>query len=774
MKHQLAARGSWANRLVSLLAALALATSLCGAPTVAFAASADRTASAVDSADPIVIVHTNDVHNCIDQTYLGQTLGYAALSSYVDAMEEAYGEENVTLVDAGDAVQGNVVGTLSQGEYLVELMNQVGYDIAVPGNHEFDYGMAQFDTLVALSDADYLACNFMDLRTGATALDPYRIVDYGEGDDAVQVAYVGIATPETLTKSSPSTFQDEGGSYVYGFCQDDTGEALYGTVQASVDAARTEGADYVVAVAHLGQTGITEQWRSDALVRNTTGIDAVIDGHSHEAYVQKDVENADGEAVPIVQTGYGLQSIGTVTIRPDTGEVSAELVDEWGGSDPDTAALVADVNARVMETAGRVVGSSEVELAALEDDGYTWAVRQRETNLGDFVADAYRAYARSLGLDADVAFVNGGGLRADVASGDVTYGDLINVNPYSNQLIMVEATGQQIVDALEVGASALPAPDGGFLQVSGLSYTVRTDIPSAVRVDDAGFFQGVDGEYRVRDVTVDGEPIDLDRTYNLVSIAYLLQESGDGMTMFLGLDSVLVGLDSEALIGYISDDLGGVIGQEYANEGGQGRIVLAEGPDEDPEPYRYADVQDEGAWYFESVYAARDAGYLLGYGGTDLFGPTDVLTRGQAACVLARIAGADEGAEFEPSYADVSEGAYCSAAVAWARQAGVMTGYDDGTGRFGPDDPITREQLASALSRLAAFLGVGDGSAVGDLSSYPDEAAVSGWARDAVAWAVGNGIMGDGGSLRPQDGTTRGEAAKMTVSFADAMAPAEA
>lgn len=779
-----ARRGSLLKQSVALLVALAMAASFLGVPT-AFAvegaaanagsiADTGNTANAGNTAgagavagagdgsqEPIVIVHTNDVHCAVDDN-----LGYAKLASYADSLEEQYGEDRVTLVDAGDAVQGNVIGTLSQGEYLVDLMNAVDYDIAVPGNHEFDYGMAQFNTLVALSNAKYLSCNLTDLRTGETVLDPYTIVDYGTGEDAIQVAYVGISTPETLTKSSPNTFKDESGAYVYGFCQDETGDALYGAVQSAVDAARAEGADYVVAVSHLGQEGITHQWRSDAVVEHTTGIDALIDGHSHEAYVQDDVRNAAGAAVPVVQTGYGLQNIGTVTIEPDTGEVSAQLVSEWDGTDADVAAAVQDVRDELAETTEQVIGSSEHKLVAIEDDGFAWAVRHRETNLGDFVADAYLYAARSLGYDADLAFVNGGGLRADVAQGDVTYGDLINVNPYSNQLVHLEATGQQILDALELGARNLPESAGGFLQVAGVTYTIRADIPSSVRLDDEGRFAGVAGEYRVRDVTVGGEPLDLERTYGLVSISYLVEEGGDGMTMFTD-DATLIGLDSEALIEYIQDGLGGVIGEQYAEEGGQGRVrIVDHGPSADDPCARFTDV-DRSAWYHDAIDWALENGALHGIGGTDLMMPDADLSRAQMATILHNLEGnpaADPtGAA---AFADCDAGAWYAEAVAWARGAGVLTGYDNGL--FGPNDALTREQAAAVIMRWAAGQGE-DVSARADLAAFPDAGEVSPWADDAMSWAVAAGVLEgveqpDGQCvLNAQDAVTRAEMAALLM-----------
>ena len=557
-------------------------------------AFADETAAATGDG-PIVIVHTNDVHCAVDEN-----LGYAKLVNYVGTMRSTYGTDNVALVDAGDAVQGKAMGTLTNGEYLIDIMNKCGYDFAIPGNHEFDYGMTQFNTLVARAKAKYLSCNFTDLRTGNLMFDAYTMREYGTGDGKKKVAFLGICTPETLTKSSPVSFQDESGTYIYGFCEDDSGSKLYDAVQRAVDQARADGADYVVALAHLGQKGVTARWTSTSVVANTSRIDVVIDGHSHELYAQTPL-NKNGQPVLVTQTGTQLVGIGQVVINPATGTITAyasddaktvtasttngtaSIIETWDGIDADTAAYIVGLQAELAKITERVIGTSDVRLVALEDDDYTWAVRAHETNLGDFVADAYLALAWHGGVMADVGFVNGGGIRANIEPGDVTYGDLIDVQPYNNQLCYVDTLGQNILDLLEASARYLPDPNGGLQQVSGLTYTVRTDIPSSVQMP-GGTFGGVTGEYRVRDVMVNGEPLDVNRRYKMVSHTYLIVEGGDGLTMFKNDEAVLLDLDNKALIEYIQYDLKGTIGSEYANLAGQGRIAIKDGPDPEPTP----------------------------------------------------------------------------------------------------------------------------------------------------------------------------------------------
>lgn len=523
----------------------------------------------------IVILHTNDVHCGIEDG-----LTYAGVSAYAKEMEAQYGADRVTLVDAGDAVQGGPIGTLTQGEYLVDIMNQVGYDIFTPGNHEFDYQIPRLLELTELLDAQTISSNFVDLTTGESVFQPYTVLDYGD----VQVGYVGITTPESFTKSTPAYFQDENGNYIYGFCEGNNGQDLYDNVQASVDAARADGADYVVAVAHLGIEETSAPWRSTDVIANTTGIDVMIDGHSHSTIDGQQVANEEGEMVLLNQTGTKLSAVGKIVIDPDTGDVTAELVTDYAGRDADTQAFVDGINAEFTDVLNQVVAHSDVSLTTVDPTSGERIIRNLETNLGDLCADAYRTV-----LEADVGLVNGGGIRADIPAGDVTYGQIINVHPYSNQATSVRATGQQLLDALEMGARNNPGENGGFLQVSGMTYTIDTTIPSGVVTDDKGNFVRVDGEYRVKDVTVNGEPLDVNKTYVVASHDYMLLDGGDGMVMFQG-DEVVkdrVMPDNQVLIQYIRDSLGGSVGADYADPYGQGRITVlteASAPDQPQEP----------------------------------------------------------------------------------------------------------------------------------------------------------------------------------------------
>ena len=543
--------------------ALVMAIALIGV-TMLFAQGA---AEALEAQKDIVVLYTNDVHCAIDSN-----IGYAGLAKYKAEMEK---DNFVVLVDAGDAIQGDTIGTVSKGEYLVDIMNEVGYDFCVLGNHEFDYGTDVLASLLKKADAQYLNATIEYTGNGNNLLKdtvPYVIERFGFLD----VAFIGVSTPESITKSTPRYFMEDG-QFVYDFA---AGEDLYAAVQGYVDEVREKGADVVVVISHLGVEEGSEPNRATDLIANTTGIDVLIDGHSHTTEPSMLVADKSGRKVLYTQTGTKLNNIGKLTISKD-GSVKAELVAE-AEKDEAVTAFIEDIKAQYESLVNTVVAHTEVELSITDENGVR-AVRNRETAIGDLCADAYRAVA-----DTDIAFVNGGGIRATIKKGDITTANMISVHPYGNALCSCYATGAEILDALEhsvVNTAATAASDGkavgesgGFLQVSGIKFTIDTSIPSSVKKDDKGLFVAVEGERRVKDVFVEenGEwvPIDPEKTYTVACHNYLLQDMGDGYTMFTDnvyiLDKVLI--DNQVIINYICDFLGGNVGSEYAEP--QGRITV--------------------------------------------------------------------------------------------------------------------------------------------------------------------------------------------------------
>lgn len=522
----------------------------------------------------VMILFTSDVHCGIESNF-----GYAGLAMVRDAYKNA--GYHVLLVDNGDSIQGEPVGTMTTGEANVKLMNAVGYDIATMGNHEFDYGMDRFFELSKMANFPYISCNFN--KGGELQFAPYVIKEF----DGVKIAFVGITTPKTLTSSTPKYFQDENGNFIYGFFEDETGEGLYTAVQKAVDDARAEGASIVIAMAHLGNEAECSPYTYKDVIANTTGINALLDGHSHDTD-HVEMRNKARETVLRQGCGTKLEGVGYLKIAAKNGAMKAGVMmwnnDDFNATqlyqlDTDVTKAVAEATETLNAKLAEVVAKTDVELtindpvAVTEDGKAVRIIRNAETNLGDLCADAYRYVS-----GADIAFVNGGGIRVSIKEGDITLNDILKVHPFGNALCVCEATGQQILDALEFGAKDVPGEFGGFLQVSGLTYEIHTSVPSSVKLDEKGLFAGVEGEYRVKNVMVGGEPLDLEKIYTLASHNYMLQGQGDGYTIFE--DNVYtqesVMLDNQVLITYITEGLNGVVGAEYANPYGQGRIVAVD------------------------------------------------------------------------------------------------------------------------------------------------------------------------------------------------------
>lgn len=529
--------------------------------------------TAEEKRDDIVILYTNDVHCAIDDN-----LGYGALSAYVQTMRQK--SDYVTLVDCGDAIQGSYIGTISKGEYIVDIMNQVGYDLAIFGNHEFDYGMSQLHDLIERSNATYLACNITYSGSGENALSDaksYEIITYGD----TRVAYIGVTTPATVTSSTPAYFM-ENGEYVYDFAAGEEGQTLYDCVQRNIDECRAAGADYVVLLTHLGNDEEVSKYSSVALLRNTTGVDVCLDAHAHNQIPCRIEQNKDGEDVLLSSTGTKLATIGQLVITAD-GVITTTLIGDYGRTDAQTDAFIADIKAGYEAEVNAVVAHSYITLSCTDADGVR-LVRNRETAIGNLCADAYRA-----ATGAQIAIVNGGGIRADLPQGDITYANILSIHPYGNMLCMAQVSGQQILDCLEMAYRKTQAnysengvavgEAGGFQSVSGLKLTIDTSIESTVVVDENGSFVRVDGARRVRDVMVlcdDGTyaPLDPEATYTLAGHNYALKNGGDGMSMFAGATLLIDEgiLDYQALINYITDNLGGELGSTYAAT--DGRITV--------------------------------------------------------------------------------------------------------------------------------------------------------------------------------------------------------
>ncbi len=522
----------------------------------------------------IYVLFTSDVHCGVDQGF-----GYAGLAQIRDTLE-AQGYETI-LVDDGDALQGDSIGVLTKGEAVLGLMNEMGYDVAIPGNHEFDYGMERFLELAELAEFPYISCNFTYL--GEPVFAPYIVLEAA----GKKIAFVGVTTPESVSSATPSTFRNEAGETVYGFMRDETGEAVYAAVQEAVDAARADGAELVYVMGHMGMEASCAPWTYADVIEHTSGIDVFLDGHSHdtEQVVMKD---KDGKEVTRSAVGTKLSCIGYSHISAE-GEILETGIWSWPNSvsapelldiDNRMSAAVDAALSQVEAITEQVVAHSDVTLITYDpvektSEGFSLrVVRLAETNLGDFCADVIR-----FETGADVAMISGGEIRDDLNKGDITYGDIMRVWPYENEFCVLEVTGQTILDALEWGARSLPGENASFQQVSGLTYEIDVSIPSGCTADENNLMTGIEGERRVKNVLIAGEPLDPEGTYTLAGPNWSLLKNGDGFTVFDGATVITesTGLDTQLMIDYINDHLGGVIGgEEYADPYGQGRIVIVE------------------------------------------------------------------------------------------------------------------------------------------------------------------------------------------------------
>ena len=557
-----------------LLPAVVYGAAASGSSTGEPAAAAEDSQAQDENEDKkdIMILYTSDIHCGIDEGF-----GYAGLEQ-ICKYEQEKGYE-VILVDDGDNIQGDPLGLLTKGDALIDLMNKMGYSVAIPGNHEFDYGVDNFLSLAEKAQFKYISCNFQ--YKGENVFDPYVIREIG----GRKIGFVGVTTPTTITASKPTLFEDENGEFVYSFLQDETGEGVYNAVQSAVDNARKEGAEYVIVLGHLGNEEQCRPWTYADVISHTNGIDAFLDGHSHDTD-QVIMKNKDGKEVPRSACGTKMQHIGWCRI-PAEGEVTAGIY-SWTLDDPapEVLGIENEMSAAVKEARGSISKLLEGKIAVSEQEmtiydpvavdpewGKVRMIRRAETNLGDLCTDAYRFMT-----GADIALLGGGGIRVSIPAGDVTMKNMYEVFPFGNEICVVQATGQQILDALEWGAAAVPGENGGFMQVSGLSYEIHTYIDSTCTKDVNGMFTGVAGERRVRNVKVNGTPIDPDALYNVAGNDYWFLNGGDGQTAFNGAERVDAGgmLDVQVLVDYLTRELDGVIGKEYSDPTGQDRIVIVE------------------------------------------------------------------------------------------------------------------------------------------------------------------------------------------------------
>ena len=521
----------------------------------------------------IVILYTSDVHCGIDKN-----IGYDSLSAYKKQLEK---DNYVTLMDTGDNISGDFIGAVSKGEYIIDLMNEVGYDSMTLGNHEFDYGMDILSQRVEQFKGDVLSCNFKYIgkkENKFNKVKPYKIISYGKK----KVGFVGVTTPFTIVDSTPSYFQEDN-EFAYSFTGANA-EEFYACVQANIDACYKQKANYVVVLAHLGEGDEYVPYSSIDLINNTKGVTAIFDGHSHKT-ISHDVKDKEGNSVPLLAPGYQMSEVGQLTIKKDK-TIATKLIDKIEEKDPHISEYITNINNKVDELANKVVATSDLALSIKGPEG-TRMVRTREMPIGNLVADAYRIMS-----EAQIGFTNGGGIREDLKEGDITFSDIKAVHPFGNNIDTALVRGQTLADYLEFASSNVDkdyyeekngvlvpkGEDGSFAHVSGMKYTVDTSIPTPVVFDEKNMFVKIDGTRRVKDIKVLENDayvdIQMDKFYLVASHNYLLEECGGGANMFKDIKIVKkdLMLDYECLVNYIVDVLKGHLKDKYSAP--EGRITI--------------------------------------------------------------------------------------------------------------------------------------------------------------------------------------------------------
>ena len=532
-----------------------------------------------DKSDDIIIIHTNDVHCGIMNS-----IGYDGLMLYKKELQEKY--KYVLTIDVGDHVQGDIIGLLSKGLDIIEIMNKIGYDISTLGNHEFDYGLDPlYECSKKLSNGGYISANFCYRESKAPIFPPYKILNVGDK----KIAFIGLTTPITLTGSSLYNIVDENGNRVYDFLSENNGQLLYDTVQNYINKLKENKTDYIIILDHIGDEADTvNQYTSSLLLSNIYGVDAMLDAHTHKIYNKTGLDKK-GNSVILAQTGTKLSNIGVLKIKTN-GEISSEIISEVPKPDNEEYAekvirnkkevwvdkemnsFLINITNKYSGELDKKIGHSDFDLIVNTDpnkDHHKHACRSEETTLGNLITDAFRYVGKT-----DIALANGASIRGDLLKGDISFKMILNILPYSSEIVTKQILGEDILDALELGVKNLPEKSAIFQQVSGISFKVNIGIKSTIELDENGIFIRVKGERRVYDVKVGNEKLDLKKLYS-ISMPEYTSDGGDGFSMFSKYkDSITTSkLDNEALKIYLDEELKGEIPEKYRNREGRIRII---------------------------------------------------------------------------------------------------------------------------------------------------------------------------------------------------------
>ena len=695
---------------------------------LALAIPAGATETEQDLTGHIVILHTNDVHGAIGE--------YAKVAALKQAYQAA--GAYVLLADAGDFIQGDPTVSASQGKTAIELMNLAGYDVAAPGNHEFDYGYPNLKTLAGEADFPILAANVR--YDNAAALGDQTTFTTTDGK---KIGIFGLDTPETATKAHPDKIK--GVSFL-------AAQEMFDCAQAQVDALKADGCDYIICLGHLGIDAESTGNRSIDLLEKVTGIDVFIDGHSHSTLEEiKEATNGTGKVgdTVLTSTGTKLANVGMVDISPDGTISTSSLATSELTVTPDAkvAARAEEIQKEIDADYGTVFAKTEVAL-----DGEKANVRTGETNLGDLIADAMLWQAGLLDEGVDAAVTNGGGIRASIAAGDITKKDINTVLPFGNTLYVVKVTGAELLEALEASTYCTPEAIGGFPQVAGIEFTVNTGAQFDTKELYPGSTYGKPASInRVMIQTVGGEAFNPEETYTIVTNDFM----GAGGDTYYAFKAASSGYDSgvpldEVVMDYITSELKGVVSKAQYGE-----------TDNRIHTISYNDVK-AGDWYANAVNYVTLTGLMNGTG--DGFSPNLAINRGMMVTVLYRMAGSPEVTAENP-FTDVPADTWYTDAVIWASENDITAGTSETT--FSPTNSLTREQLATFFYRFADFENPDPIEITGDLTGFTDADQVASYATDAMKWAIGEGLISGTTetTLSPKATATRAQVATILMRY---------
>ena len=661
----------------------------------------------------VTILHTNDTHGRGQENQKGEELGYAKLKTFKSTVE------NAILVDAGDTLHGTTFATISKGQSIVDLMNETGTDVFVPGNHDFNYGTDRLIELTKAGKFHTLAANVVKGNK------PLFADNFVKEVDGVKIGFFGLATPETKTKSNPLNTQGvDFSNYIE-------------TAKQQVEALKAKKVDAIVCVCHMGLDESSME-RSDLLAKSVDGIDLIIDGHSHTDLKEGKLVNN----TLIAQTGSYFHNVGKVSLTFKDGKLldkKASLVpySSLKTLTPDenilaTIKKVEQSNKPILE---KVVGRSDVAL-----EGEREKVRTGETNLGNLLTDAMLEVS-----GADVAITNGGGIRASIPAGNVTMEQVITSFPFSNYPVKIEVKGETILKALEYGVDKAPEVVGKFPHVGGMTFKYDSK-------QEPG--------QRVFDVKVKGQALDLNKTYALVTNDFMAV-GGDGYEMFKGSKELgIYPLLSEVLAKYIEK-------HSPVKPEVQGRVIEAEKApgQEKPGSTEFTDISNH--WAKDKIEYTVSKGLFAGTSKTT-FSPDGKVTRAMFVTTLGRfeeklapLTGTDKNA-----FKDVKADTWYTKYVNWAAANNVVSGFGDGT--FKPDQEITRQEMAAMMTRYALEMKKQPAPLILP-EKFKDDKEIGSWAKDSIYTAVSARLIfgTPEGKFLPTQGATRAELASILYNLSE-------